>query len=308
MILSLLLTLPLIQEQASPRFDQIPTLSVADLVLQPYRPRNVAASDLAAGVQATLGRRFFVTERGGSAGGIVTNTTLVGGVLLVFDEPEYAKSVLDLCAEIDLAPPEAPVEYGTLSYRTRYISLERAEDTLRTMRRRVELSFDEQGGRVIAKGTRDELDALEKLLVEADVPDPRVMVTCYLLQGVLGGESAPSALLPEDLARDLGELLPQFSFGAAGFAMLQSSIAPGRSLRLVVATELASDYLLQFEVGAYDAESGQLTAERCQLMEQTIEGQVQVFSTDTVLSAGEYTVLGATGAEPILLVVRLEKL
>ena len=308
MILTLLLTLPLLQaDQTRPRY-QIPSLSVADLVLESYRPTHVDASELFGVVQNTLGRNFYVQERGGPAGSVASNTALVGDVLLVLDEPAYAKSLLALCAKIDQPSAETGDGRATLSYRMRSVPLSRADRAVRVLGRRVDVQYDRSGGRILARGSKADLAALEELLESIDVPDPRVMVTCYLLQGAVGGESASAPLLPADLVADLGQLLPQFGFQAAGFAMLQSSIAVGSDLRLLIASERGNGVRFEFEVAAYDEEAGSLTAENCRLSGQTEDGPMEIFSTSTVLHAGEYTVLGATGSKPLLLVVRLEKL
>lgn len=308
MMLSLLLTLPLfVQDAGAPERHQIPVLSTEDLILATYRPMHVQTGDLANAVRSTMGRFYHTEERGGRSAQPISNTSQVGSLVLLFDTPAYVDEMMSLCKSIDAAP-EAIAAPETFTYRTRYISVERAERALRPLRDRLQLSFDKDGGRLVASGEKSELERLEKMLVETDVPDPRVMVSCYILKGEVGGASRPSALLPQDLVDDLGKLLPQFSFEAEGFALLQASIAPGRHLRVATEAGEEGDFTLTFEVGAYDDEHGLLSAEKCRLSVKKGDRNSEVFSTDTVLRAGEYTVLGATGKEPVLLVVRLDKI
>ena len=71
---------------------------------------------------------------------------------------------------------------------------------------------------------------------------------------------------------------------------------------------------------AFDAHTGSMTVRECSLVKQHKEhvgvpgGIVteirteEVFSTSVVLRGGEYTVLGATGREPIFVVLKLTTL
>ena len=63
-------------------------------------------------------------------------------------------------------------------------------------------------------------------------------------------------------------------------------------------------YGLRFHPLAYDTETGSLSVEDCALLYY----QDVSFTTNTVLSADQYTVIGATGAKPIFVVIKVRKI
>jgi len=140
------------------------------------------------------------------------------------------------------------------------------------------------------------------LLEKADRPQRQVLVTCYLLAGGVGLDSAG---VPAELAQHLGKLVPDFGFRRIGFAMLQSSVAPSGLVRLKFDGPQRTGYTFTFFPTAFDRETNSMTVERCSLEWSGGEESTVIFSTSTVLRGGEYTVLGASGADPVFLAVRI---
>jgi hypothetical protein len=92
--------------------------------------------------------------------------------------------------------------------------------------------------------------------------------------------------------------------------LLQSSAEAGHLIQLRMPGPYASIYSLQLHTGAYDAADGRLTLASCQFQADAGDGTGSriLFDTSTVLRRGEYAVIGLTGAEPVLLVLRFAAL
>ncbi len=298
-------------------------VSVDEIQLRQYEPRHVDAQALYDLAVTTLGRRLIVEERGLT--GPVSNISLLGERLVLYDEPNYVNNVLESLSELD-QPYErkdvAPTTVVTVEYAPRYITLNAAYDALQPFKRSAQVAWPNQVIRsnisdvvernlLVLRDTPAVIEDMQTLLERIDKPEPQAILTCYLLKA---GEQSDTAGLPQDLMKNLQALVPQFKFRSAGFAMLRTSIAPGRRVQLRIDGEEDDGFHLSFQPTAYDPTSTVLTAANCELMRDHYEhaggasqyaGQRQVFSTTTVFRGGEYTVLGATGAEPIFLVVRL---
>ena len=133
-------------------------------------------------------------------------------------------------------------------------------------------------------------------------------------------ESGTGMGLPSELETHLKKLVPQFEFTSVGFSLIRTSV-DGGELKLSVATDGKVQYQLSFYPVAFDPRTGSMTVRQCSLvkhfthttskqagafsLEKTSE---EVFSTSAILRGGEYTVLGATGREPIFLVLQLTTL
>jgi hypothetical protein len=287
-----------------------PLLSQADLKIQYYTPANLDAYELADIVGGMVGRTFYLTERGGYTGDPIDNMTIVGDMMLLYDTPEYLGRMLETLAAVD-QPVEreqrAPADpWVTFHYTPRYLSM----SDLYSIAEGLSSNLSMAGERriLVVQDNASTIAELEELLREVDVPEDQVLVTAYLVRGRRTGEQGPP--LPVDLAEHLGRLVPGLELEVAGFAMLQSAAVPrgGQALRLRLSgSGPEEDYYLSFAPTAYDRETGSLSVERCELEQSTSAGHVTVFSTNTVFRGAEYTVLGATGANPVFVVIRLSR-
>jgi len=169
---------------------------------------------------------------------------------------------------------------------------------------------------VVVRETGGTLVEIQSLLDRIDVPEPQVMLTFYAIQGTT--EEPDGGPLPEELTKNLERLLPQYRFEALGLAMIQTSAAAGREVSLRIDAGGTDGFEVQFRPVAFDEKTSSLTIERCSVARDVYQtanvgGVMQtqgvrserLFTTNTILRGGEYTVLGATGADPVFVVIRL---
>ncbi|MEM7311087.1 MAG: hypothetical protein AAF682_30735 [Planctomycetota bacterium] len=308
-----------------------PILSVESIELKSYTPRHVNARELYQLASETVAREFYLKERGGLNGAPVLNLNTLGDRLIVYDEPKVVARILASLQTMDqqsAVSPVAPrVQYSVREYAPRFISLDAAVQALEPLTRRDETispGGERNGTRnvtavrernlLVLRDTEENLATMTDLLVRIDQPEPQALLTCYLVRGKAGGDSSG---LPKDLVDNMAKLVPQFALENAGFSMLQTSIAIGRTLSLRIDGKGTDKFELSFVPVAYDAATASLTVQRCSLQREYLQEQGggliqgakrQVFSTSTVFRGGEYTVLGAAGSDPVFLVVRLAPL
>ena len=302
-------------------------VSLSDIRLESYQPQYLAAKDLYPAADRTVGRSLYIAERGGEFGEAASNLTLLADRILVYDEPKYVEVILAALGKLDQpsAANLAPEALVSTEYAPRYITLESVNSALRSFDNRYSgvqgavtrpqnVSFVEERNLVILRDAQARIDEMLAILRSIDVPEPQAMLTCYVVSaGAAGG-------LPQELEANMKKLLPELEFGAAGFGMLRSSVAPGRTLALRIEGEEHS-FDLGFSPVAYDPATGSLTIKNCRLerdeyqsvfngteTQRQFSGRRQVFNTNAVLRGGEYTVLGSTGPEPLFLVLRLTPL
>jgi len=331
--LALLLALPLAPPAQNPeaqgaRSAGPPVVSVDTIQLRTYTPAFVSAEGLLQIAERTVGRSLFVLERGGMEGEPVDNLSQLGRSIVLYDEPAYVARMLSALQALD--QPTGKKEADPLvvrEYAPRYISLSSAGEALQPFQRRYEagegatrtltdsLSYLRERNQIVLRDTEENLGRMEELLKRLDVPEPQALLTCYLVQADPSGDGAG---LPKDLLANLAKIVPQFRFRSIGFALLQTSIAPGRSLTLRIDGGPEVGFDLSFSPVAYDPTTASLSVQNCTVQrdlyasvtrdgttERQRAGDRRLFTTNTVFHGGEYTVLGATGADPVFLVVRL---
>ncbi len=299
--------------------DQPPRVSVAELTVGQYEPQNVSIEALANLVEEMAGRRYYVAERGGYESEPVTNIDHLGGNLVVYDTKEYVARVLELCTTLDrvrsIRAAEAAGSLTTFEYRPSFITLDAAHAALSSFQRAVRTAEDmlvqnvavvPERGLLVIRETPANLAEMRSLFQRIDVPREQILITCYLLSTGEQRAADPSLTLPADLVKHLQELLPAFELAPTGFSMVRSSVAPDAALRIEIWSSTGAVYRLELAPSAFDPASGSLTVERCVLDVGSPNGpRNEVFSTSAVFRGGEYTVLGATGARPVFLVVRV---
>jgi hypothetical protein len=285
-----------------------PVFSIHDLGIQHYEPIHVPAWELMDLASGMVGRTFYLDERGGHMGDSIENLTMVGESLLLYDTSDYLVQMMAALELIDLPRPVEPeVEedlWETFHYTPRYLSMEDMWSILENFGSNLSMAGERRI--VVVQDEASTVREIKTLLEQVDVPEDQILVTAYLVRGWQTNENGTP--LPAELAEHLGRLVPGIQLEAAGFAMLQSSVRPraDRDLSLQLSGSAPLEqYYLSFAPTAYDRETGSLTVENCELTQSTSAGPRVVFSTHTVFRGGEYTVLGATGAKPMFVVVRL---
>jgi hypothetical protein len=319
------LAVPVTQEdpQERPERSGPPLVSVEDLTLKHYTPEHVALHELAELGKRMVGRQIFVEERGGYQSQAVSNMSTLGDNLVLYDTAAYVTKMLSSLKELD--QPGAEGDSGgsarlmTIEYTPSFISLDVALSALGSFQRTVSdqndsahnnISFARERGLLVVRDTQDRLTEIEALLKRIDTPKPQVLITCYLVRG---GETAGD--LPGELSSNLEKLVPGFHFEQVGFGMLQSAVVPNTSVSLKLDTNYGETFELSFVPVAFDRATSSLSVANCTLVKHrgigraggvTVAGPgVRVFSTDTLFRGNEYTVLGASGMEPIFVVIRV---
>lgn len=297
-----------------------------ELVLEYYRPQRASADSLLRLMNQLTASGFFshkVQMGGGSYVLAEPALLLFGDTLLVKDSRGEIAETMAQLRELD-ALYEEPGEGGgrasggeLLTFQLSHIAIGQAEGALFSLFRAVTptpagageapptLSFVPERNLVLVRGTKAQVREAKTVLERLDVPRPRVMLSCYV---VAGAESAGGdGRVPADLAADLGQLVPY-----AGFDLLSSAFLPSDTsgpLRLKVELDgRDGDLELSMRPVAYDADTGTLTLGtvdfELSLLEDSRKNR-RAFTTSTNLRNGEYTVLGAVGADPVFVVIKL---
>lgn len=306
LVLAVVLSLPLSAQHAERQRTE-PVLSTADLSIQQYLPKNVRAEALYLSLKNTIGRELFIEERGGLSSTPIQNLRTLGDTVIIYDTAEYGQRILGMCEKLDraTAKSEAGEAVSTISYHPRHMGLLAAQDLLRpffSSRRDRGASLVVHGGMVVMHDSHSRLEEMLALLEKADQPQPQVLVTCYLLAGSPGHDSQG---VPAELVEHLGRLIPDTGFRRVGFAMLQSSVAPSGMVKLKFDGPQRTGYTFSFFPSAFDPETNSMTLQPCSLEWTGDEESTVIFSTSTLLRGDEYTVLGASGADPVFLAVRI---
>jgi hypothetical protein len=246
--------------------------------------------------------------------------------IIVFDVADHAKRVLTLLDELDVETPESArdaiepdEELVSVEYRPRYLGISDLIDALIPFQRSLDpgaenISVLHDSGRLILRDYPEQLEEMRSLLKTIDVPDQQVELTCYILRGATE-ETPKSSLAPADLTENLARLVPYTGFELASMGVLRMTTAansPSVSLHMPGTDE---EYDLSLRIGAYDhptdpgatngsSNTGVLTLNQCSVMQEGDMGRIELFSTTTSIAAGEYAVMGASGAEPIFVVLR----
>ncbi len=285
------------------------TVSAADLVLEHYSPRYVNANSLYKLALGMVGRNFYVEERGRS--NPVSNLAILGDELIVYDTAANTARVLKALGQLDVeASSKSEAEsYETKSLRPQHIGVGDAYLALTPFlapleNGRVNVTLVAPQRLLVLRDTPERLAQMTSALNAIDVPEPQVQVTCMLLKVT---KSSADTNVPEELAKELAVMLPDLRFESAGLAIVRTGIVPDRQVSVSTRTADNVRYELTFTPVAYDSESGSVSARSCRVDSIGPYGGETLLSTDTSFRGGAYTVLGASGAEPVLMVVRVDR-
>ena len=229
--------------------------------------------------------------------------------LLVQTAGPDASRYLDAIAALDVAGDSGASSSRTKAYSLRAKHLTQ-EQVLRALEPFHGLSLGVVGdGTVVVRGPERDVDEAVNVVVNMDRPQPQVRYVVHLLRAAEPDEELEpdAAPLPEALVANLAELVP-----ARAFERLATAAVRAGALEPVVLESTADGrrrLQLELRPGAYDPASGALTLDRCgvTLTHELMDGKPerQTFQTSTTLTVGEYTVLGAVGRDPLLLVLQV---
>ena len=318
-LLALFCALPLTQEAAEETKPvRVQTaVPVDELVMERFTPRHSSARKLYGVAADLVGAQFFVQGELGTRS--AQNLRLFDETILIYDTARRAQDVVAMLEKLDRIAGEerqmreaereheAREKGGGLlharEYRPRFLSLEDLHEALVPYRQRIPdaFSFVEESGFVVVTGNKEITDEVISFLESIDVPAPQLLVTCFLVRGT---NKPPINPAPAELAEGLKRLVGYEHIEVQARSLLRTSVTARRlSLRLDVEAQ-EEHYELEMSPAAYDRERGALTLADCRLLRGLPGDLTGVFRTQTTVYAGEYTVLGATGVAPQLIVIQ----
>lgn len=273
-------------------------LKRSDLVLDHYYPQNVRAGILHDLASELAARWYFVSDSGSNDS--IQSLRVVGNALLLYDTREEVDRLKKFLVSVDVAEPSSRVTEeveprATTEYTPRFLSMDTVQSLVQDY---VTVNILEERGIAILDGTARDLAAAQAALKKFDVAPRQVFLTCQLIE--VDGEASGTPL-PKELSDNLQKLLPGAKLAQVGMAMVRTSVGSRKRVSLRIATE-ENSFGLGFSPVAFDSETRSMTIENCVLMPHSGGA---LFDTSVLLRADEYTVLAATGAKPMLLVVRL---
>lgn len=292
------------------------------LELALYTPTRLDAGELYEVARQMFGRTLGMQDRA------IENLNLLYDSIVIYDLPAEVARIRAALAGLEKTNPAADGGTGggalpllrdipLVDFHLRSLHPDTAVQALEPLLRDVP-ARDESGehqwfpnlqvmddGLLLLRDNAANLTAMRSLLELLDQPPPQIAVSAWVLRG---GEVETPAKLPGELTQNLGALLPGMAFEVLSRGLLQSSAATGHSMQLRMLGAFGGSYNLQLRTGAFDAENGRLALAGCQFVADEGGGAQLLFDTSTVLRRGEYAVIGLTGADPVLLVLRFDPL
>lgn len=298
------------QEEPSPgpRAD-LPSTSAVQVL--PYRPRHVDPGELFQVAQQLMRTELVLFDEESGVAVRRPNLQRLGDTLLLYDLPASLQRHVALLRQLDVAPESAERgdELVVHDYRPRFLSgdaiVESLQHRYRSTRGAPRISFVRERGVVVLQDTPEGIEEVRALLTRIDVPKPQLLLTAYLVAESADPESRP---LPADLEQGLAALTGITELRMAAMGMVRTSVDLDQSLSLLLQPSRRGDSMeLSLRLSAYDPATGTLTLSRCALVGGAGSGPNEgktVFETSTVVKGGEYTVLGAAGADLLFAVLR----
>ncbi len=292
------------QEATSSSHSALPKRS--DVTLTFFTPTHLELEELHTAALQLFGDSFRVsTPDGGWAN--VAHFIQVSKSLGVQETPQEAEKILATLNRLDLIAreEEKPVPVETLEYTPRHITIDSLLPAIDQQVYNVWVSPVEEKRILLVRGRAAQVAETRRLLAKLDVPSPQVTITCHLIRGLEQGTSSPT--LPTELVENLRRILPMSGFELVSVGVLHAAVASS-TIQLETSAGPGLSYNLQLQPSAYDAAEGTLTLASCffQLrVGPTDAARSHELRTNLALRAGEYTVLGALGSEPIFVVLRV---
>jgi hypothetical protein len=286
----------------------------ADVQTTFITPRAADVHEVFQLARELYGRWLHLSERGGVGGAPVFNLQRLGGSLLVYDVPEQALFIKERLLELDAqaalasAGERSQPAIQTVEWSPRHVSVDTAWRAIAGMQRTVmtndahgahtqspNITRAEGANMIVLRETTERMGTLKSLLERVDQPEEQLLITCMVIAATDGTPDGPA--LPTELTDDLAQLVPFDKFSMLSLGVMRSSV---RSEQIELNMDNA--WQLEIEPEAFDSALGRLTAK------VAFKGVGQSFRTRTTIGLGEYTVLGATGREPVFAVIQARAL
>jgi hypothetical protein len=299
-----------------------PTFTADELILRYYSPQIADSRSVASVMERFYRREFYVKSEDGSISGPVRNIQAFGESVMIYDTPEFVDRVLEAMVSLEEAATRDPnnptgeraMQLSVVEYAPRYQPVKNLYQLLDPFRKDIVVGFLDTPSRgrqaqiarnitmleepatLVLRDTAESVEEMVSLLRRMDQPAPQVLISVWLLRG---SHEPQQGELPADLVQNLSNLVPFPGFTRESMGVLRSSVIAGQAM--TIRGDMHQDrFELKLIPGGYDVDARQLAITACEFY----AGQ-QGFSTSTVVSAGEYTVLGATGSDPVFVVLQV---
>lgn len=310
-------------------FGTMPPVSIDDLQMSHFQPQHVHAHQLFETASELFGRRISVKERGGLNGAPIHNIQTLGNALVLLDEPAKVEHLLKRLRMLDESGKRTPEEeeadesepeLQTVQWSPRHVGLRDAYAALTPFHHNVEIGSFARGAStrqleyapnvslsnelnlMVLRDVPESLTAMTELLESLDKPSPQFLVSALVIEGRQAPVQPGETAAPKELVQHLGKLLPFEHFVTLSTGLVRTS-ANADEIRLNMPAAGDAGSQLEMRPMAFDEVGGSLTV-RCEF--QVHDGRS--FITTASIPTGEYTVLGASGARPLFLVLRLAPL
>ncbi|MBL8842951.1 MAG: hypothetical protein JNL90_15640 [Planctomycetes bacterium] len=232
----------------------------------------------------------------------------------------------------------------TREFRPRHVPLALLQQALQPFERFLVVGINEQrpnfnwivpANLLLVEEKAERLEEIATLIERIDRPAPQLQVTALILQSnPLGTAAGGTADLPGELGEALALMAPSAEFSVLSSAVLRCTVRPDRRCRLSSSEDLSksvasepaahraglppasnpSRWELSFAPAAFDAEHGTLELSQCNFELQRAQSHGaqasssanQSFETEFTAAIGEWTVIGAVGAQPVFVALRLD--
>ncbi len=303
---------PMAQDRGAPRQED------HRVIIEYYQPEKAPSYELQRAMQQLDPP---ASGRPGPGGAIIAVPyyTVFGETLLVKHREEEMPATLETLRRLDQAyVGESEWQGPTLEifhYQVRHVPLNSVLSGLRGAFQQPaqqsgrgappSISTIEDRGMVIFRGSPDDVKEVSALIETLDVPLPQLLITVYIIEGT--SEDKADFRVPADLARDLSALVPYEAFNIVSMGILPSDTVSPMEMEAMFSDQVG-EFKLQMYPQAFDPETGALTIGKVEFRASSNKNGVRnhrQFTTSTSLRRGQYTVLGAVGADPIFVVAEM---
>lgn len=283
----------------------------SELELLHFEPRHTHPAELAKMARKLFGRSFFVSDGGAAHGAPVENIQMIGDRLLIFDEAARLKSMLSRLHTLDAVSEGTDATanhevYETQTWSPGHVSLRDAQSALNSYRRALpyaasvgNITTVDERNMMILRDTKENLAEMRAVLEQLDHPAPELMVSAMIVQGRTSAPGADAPPLPAELTDNLKLLVPYEHFELLSLGFVRTSTRVG-NVEIAMPADDERYYQFGLRPDSYDAQAGALTAQL-----RFSGNDRREIQTRTQIPVNEYTVVGASGRDPLFLVIKL---
>jgi len=320
-VLALLLNLVLFslslqaQDADTPRVQpSLAYLPLSDLELQHYSPKHTSSHELAKLARRLFGRSFYVEDDGATNVSPVENIQTIGDTLLIFDQSARLDELMKRLRTLDEVSESAPdsaqgTHYLTHAWSPGHVSLGDALSALSSYQRPLfpatssapNITTVGERNMLMLRDTQENLAEMLKVLEELDQPAPELLVSAMIVQGRSTPAGGDGPALPKALTDNLAQLVAYEHFEMLSMGFVRTSTRVG-SVEVSMPADENRYFQLQLRPDSFDADGGTLTTQV-----RFSGNDRREIQTRTQIPVGEYTVIGASGRDPLFVVIKLSR-